>query len=259
MKSSGEYFLRKIEKRGEFKKSIERLEQPFTTVEYKDQDQVSLEKGKLNLSFNYQDLPKHLLINKIKDIEQLEKKDQRIVEMMRFKPQSFKELTDYSLKNSQDKIDLFNLLPAGYKVYFSSTGDQLISAVDLKNGILLINEFKINPKTILTIFHETGHVLKYGKMNDQNQRDFLKANRDFKMSSDLYGSNAFKLTKDDLSVVLKSERDAWAFTLKTLKPFFKDMEIEMQDLKAFVHDFALQTYSEEIHNIIEKGLIEEIK
>lgn len=60
-----------------------------------------------------------------------------------------------------------------------------------------------------------------------------------------------QLNKQTLETVLRLERNAWAFVFKKISPFLDKKTLE--NLHTYVHQYALQNYSQAIRMVQEKG------
>jgi len=211
---------------------------------------VEIEKEGMRLSFEYKILPSHLLIKNTVKLHELYENDQKIIKATGFEPERFKELKSFSLKNKSSKADVFEILPEKYQIYFcpDEKNDRVESSVFVEQKLVLITGDLSKPLTILSLFHEIGHLVDDKIMGDKDKEErhkesrirYNKAGQPIKSPDD---TGVYKPTENDLVTILNSERNAWAFAIKKLKPFLKNLNIDNQDLRVYIHDYALKSYS----------------
>lgn len=109
--------------------------------------------------------------------------------------------------------------------------------MDDNGGMVILNGDIASPEMIVHLVHEAGHV--YEKTDDAR----FSSMNEHDVSSKVYIG--------DLAEKLLSERNAWAFGLKKLKPFLEKnkidgFSIQRDDVLAIVKNQALQNYHESI-------------
>ena len=250
-----------IKKIGQETGAIKRLATSLGKIEYKDKDEATFEKGDLKVFLKYGPIPEYLLKVKPERIDDLSIEDEMVVDQMGQGRESFRLMAGFSLDNGKTSVDLFQFLPQGYDIYFSPIEGRTFAQPE--SQVLFLHGMRISPKVILSLFHEVGHAADYEKMSKEDRKKYIDARVRFHGAGEpinrLDDPNVYKPTPGDVDVVLKSERDAWAFTLRKLRPFFKDLGITHEDLAFFVHKYGLSSYVGKTKEIIEKGLLEEIK
>lgn len=135
-------------------------------------------------------------------------------------------------------LGLTDFLPSGR--YFLLLNGNADDAFDIINKIICVHNIS-SPDGIISLAHESGHAAIYESL-DNEQRHLLK------LASDRYRSRNF--SQEDLAVILKYERDAWAWALKKLKPIIgqNDEEgiITRTQLTNIIHKVALKSYTDNI-------------
>jgi hypothetical protein len=75
----------------------------------------------------------------------------------------------------------------------------------------------------------------------------------FRKLIDLSPDNLSKNFEEPATIVLESERSAWANAIKHLRPFLKDLKLNNKDLEKYIHSFCLQSYSNAIRSSFDKN------
>ena len=66
--------------------------------------------------------------------------------------------------------------------------------------------------------------------------------------------NPIKPNAEDLTIVLESERNAWAFALKKMDTIKELLNITREEILTYIHEEALASYSAKMRALIESGL-----
>ena len=129
---------------------------------------------------------------------------------------------------NDSKLDLLSDLPQDYIVFFIDTTKHGSSGIaSAQDKFIQINGDLTKISTQLALLHEIGH--RGHTFNDRiMKKQYLDEN----------------LSKEEMAVVLREERDAWAYALHKLKPFLKDKTIRDQALE-MVHS-CLSTHYQSI-------------
>lgn len=125
-----------------------------------------------------------------------------------------------------------------------------IANEDYPNGCVVVNHLS-SPRDVLVLFHELGHNNVW--QSSEKQEKYKVQNLVSKLKSG-------ELDYRTAGLVLKSERDAWAFALKKLRPFLsvqgsEDGMTSVTEARHFIHDLMLSSYTQEL----ERGLYEQEK
>lgn len=171
------------------------------------------------------------------------------------------ELTDFSLKNKNDDAE-YNLCDEikNAVIIFKKEPD---SEMDLSRcygaiNLIILNQPPTNIDGVLTLIHELGHI------NDKNlKEDYKKIKKELEIYAELkqdfenikkmpksISDEEFNICTELLdrnligvdAITLNSERTAWAYALRKLRPFIKNLGIEEKELNEFIHDLGLASY-----------------
>ena len=152
--------------------------------------------------------------------------------------------------NQGTVVDLESILPSGYDVLYGFSygysgnsrglylgrGDKLCAIIgDLNNF-----------QTIMTLLHEIGHCVHYE--NEKRNNTIMRRS---------------KTEIDKLADLMLSERNAWAFALKKIRPFIRRDQGELpayQDIYDYIHNYCLRSYEKiATRQLLEINLKEEIE
>jgi len=216
------------------RKAIESLSKPIGRVEYLQSGNIKIENQPFVLEFSYAKISKEVA-------ESFEKHP-------RYKepdPDTLFELTSYRLTRTDKNISLTldNLIPDNYKVYFSPTTQDWSSYVKTsdKNGRIVLSDDVVTPMILLQLLHEAGHVHE----KTDGGKQFTEIDSD----------NTSTIYTKDLAKKLLSERNAWAFALRKIKPFLdedksKGFAISKNDTLILAKNWALKSYLDSIKSDI---------
>lgn len=112
---------------------------------------------------------------------------------------------------------------------------------------VFLEEDPLSRKGLLILFHELGHFERSTIRSKTEQEEYeaaLRKSKSLIMSMLPFG----KLTEKQAGVILKEERDAWAFALRTLRPFEQDLDLNLNKALDTIHIHSLQSYSDEIRD-----------
>lgn len=242
---------------------LKKLEYPLKDIKYKNADSIEFKEADTSLSFSYESLPPHLLIKSPSEMKELNREDQKFIENLGLNEiTNFRILRSFILSNKDKKLDIFQLLPQEYKIYFNPYNQEKRSFAG--EEFMVIKGDFAKPSTLLALFHEVGHLLDLNRMNEETKEKYLLARKNYtdiiykltvarKKSQNIPQEHIMEKT---LAVVINSERNAWALGLQLLRPFFKGIGIEKDDAKMFIHDYILSHgYSQQMLQLIEEGYV----
>lgn len=205
------------------------LSQPYQQIEYKDADEVNIQNGPFRVSFGYERID--------------ERGEDEALNDVFINLDKLRKVTHYSFSRTdrkQSPIVLNDLLPKGYKVIFKP-GENKSCALIAGYNIIMVQGDLATPVTLIDLLHEVGHAWDYEGQPDKVAKR--------KYSEPYLTLNAGFATKEDMKKVLKMERNAWAFTLKALRPFLDgknekevDYPLKRADIQSCIHDYSLSTY-----------------
>lgn len=153
-----------------------------------------------------------------------------------------------SIQNKESHFDTDEIFVDGkWKLLFATDKrkEEESSLIDLDRQRIFITEDPMTVSGLISFLHEVGHYADY-KTNKEN---YLKAHNSFRKFVFDFINNP---DEEDGERVLKKERDAWAFALKTGKPFFKDLNINPDGLNWEIHSSCLRSYSNYLRKKLDK-------
>ena len=183
-------------------------------------------------SFTYKKEGSNLSLDvKFKDL----KEDIELSESVKFSKDSYVEIVEFQL--SKDEKQIYKL-PEGYNVKViqrvdhkkrPNSGSALYPFVDL----VVMEVDIVSPTGIIVFSHELAHFEKKDE---------------FKQAVEYYEALSAGKIKDDktLQLILKVERDAWATSLKKIRPLIKDIAGDEMIMNEIVHNICLAQYSDDI-------------
>lgn len=165
--------------------------------------------------------------------------------------QNIRKLESLILKNKESQLDILSLLSPDYSTYITTNLDKIDNSFESvhrpNERKIFINSPLLSVDGIMTLLHEIGH-----NHRDQHQ-SVLEQNKDensllrFKVSGIIEKILAGIIFRGpnikDASRVLRDERDAWSFALQKIKPFMKDLNVDINDMENIIHHYALYSYS----------------
>ena len=217
---------------------LNKIRKPIKKINYENSGDEEIERGKTDLSFSYTKLDS----NFGQQMFQLEVASEKL--------EDWRVLSSYSLCEENSVLDIPSLLPEGWSVLFKPDCKIDKDSANFVSKTIFLTGDPAAPATLLALLHEIGHTQilfgtkdaiseKYGEQNWASEGD------------------AGKLK--DLANHLRNERDSWAFALAKLKPFIGKSEennsfINISQVKNFIHNHCLRSYTQEAREEIENGL-----
>lgn len=205
--------------------ALESLSKPIGKIEYSKSGNIKIENQPFVLEFSYAKVSRGVA-------ESFEKHP-------RYKepdPDTLLELLSWKLTRTDRNVSLTldYIIPDNYKIYFSPTTQDWSSYVKIgdKDTRIVLSGDITTPIIILELLHEAGHI--HEKTDDPR---FIKTKPE--ETSTIY--------TNDLADKLLSERNAWAFAIKKIKPFLdkdesKGFVIKKDDVLTVAKDWALESY-----------------
>ncbi len=197
--------------------AIRRLEVPFGEATYEGESKIEVKKEPFMVTLEYTEIrPDNPVLDKTRDTH---------VVLYRVD-----ELTINRTDVGTLSISAF--VPEGWHVYFDPSETEETSYADLHEKMIVLRRDPLQPIGLLTLLHEIGHTYESEMPKEFTQETF--ENR-----------NTFDQT--DLAAKLQSERDAWAFAFKKIRPFLdasptNGFSIQRQDALVYAKKYALQSY-----------------
>ncbi|MBP6856403.1 MAG: hypothetical protein KBC42_01215 [Candidatus Pacebacteria bacterium] len=164
---------------------------------------------------------------------------------------NIRKLERFILKNDKTKLDVLGLLSSDYSTYITTNIDKEDTSFGSVNRPrerkIYVNTPLLSVDGIMSLLHEIGH------NNRDKQQSISEQNKDensllrFKVSGIvekiLAGMSLRGPNIKDASRVLRDERDSWSFALQKIRPFMKDLNINIEDMENIIHHDALYSYS----------------
>jgi len=206
--------------------AIEDLSGPIGGVEYKDSGDGALENGPFALEFKYGELEK-------------DRPAILAARGMKLNPEQLRELRGLNLSRSDRgrQISLSDIIPSDFRVLFApNSGEKWSDFVNLKEKMIVLNGDIATPLTLLALLHEAGHIHAAPKKENDNFSPEPNQNRK-------------TINAMDVAKKLLNERDAWAYALRTIKPFLdqekrKSFFIVKEDVLTFAKSECLRSYND---------------
>lgn len=171
------------------------------------------------------------------------------------------ELEDLSIARGTQSLRLSEIMEEPPTVFLATDSERATAShagpavsEDYPSGCVVINHLS-SPIDILVLFHELGH------NNIWQKSERGKRYRAQDIRSRLKNGEIDYRTAES---ILKSERDAWAFALKMLRPFFNNRADEggmmsVSEARHFIHDLMLSSYTRKLERELSGPEKEEIE
>ncbi len=207
--------------------SYEQLDNPLAVVEYKDAGTVEIKTPDLEVTYTYESRNEYDELRKV--------------------------LKSFTLTNPHtgSKLSLEDILSSDYRIIFIPRASEIGETTSMYDG--LTKEFKITDdlakvKGILKLLHEIGHEVSEQKLSDDDKLEIGEILGTF------HSKNENEIDSKQLEMILKDERDAWAFALGKIKPFLNDSNLRKENVLKYIHgEMALGAYSAKIKKQLKKN------
>lgn len=212
------------------------LEYPLADIKYENQGEVKLEAGNIHINYDYQPASMELL-----------SQDDN--------PAKWRKITNLTIENVSNgaRINIFDLLPPEYRIVVRDWHNMFgVSRYDETANVGVSPDLKVIkvgdniqvPAVLVALFHEIGHVASESTHPEYSWgEEMAKARGAIKTFHQ-------PLSEEMQSKILMSERDAWGFALKTLKPLLEgqsdDAIFTMKRIQDHTHNNSLKKYSDAI-------------
>ncbi len=195
--------------------------------------------GNTELSFSY---------SKVKESEVAEDPElQKLLNKFYITLNSVRAVDRFILSNGEAIFDLKSIMneERGGKVFFHlKEGIVGNDYFDEDSNNILLESDPLTQGGVVGLLHELGHYNDFISISKDEFRKRKKSLRRMELDdTSIYNDDP---EFEDGEAVLKMERDAWAFALKTLKPFAADLHMKLENIQQFVHNKCLGEYSEHI-------------
>jgi hypothetical protein len=166
-------------------------------------------------------------------------------------------IEEFTLEKNNERYSFAEILSEG-RIYFNSQGDPSSSGFQPETSNIFLAKDPLTPEGLVTLFHEMGHYEDI-TTGDEDAQWLVKSESKISTIFQAGGEKAIafntKLKGEKWEMgagfLLARERAAWAFALKNIKPFIKDLGIKSEKLEQEIHGKCLQSYSTFIRNVIE--------
>jgi len=149
-----------------------------------------------------------------------------IEKMINFYSSGTYHLDKFRVQKGDNVLDLDGLAKSvGANIVFNPKNEIDENSLDTSKRILTSGDIT-KVSTVVKILHEIGHLMRPGDESKGAIKRYLSRE---------------SITELEAEEILHSERDAWAFTLKKIKPFLEGEQRE--DILNFIHGYCLSYYS----------------
>lgn len=135
------------------------------------------------------------------------------------------------LENKDGRFDtkeIFN----DKKIYFNIPKDlEPYDHFNLHQEAIILSGDPLTPEGLLSLGHEIGHY-------------FL--NKDEWFSKPISRKELKNINEQQAELFIKEERGAWAYALNIIRPFIKDLALNLKDIDKYIHEDCLKSHSEKI-------------
>ncbi|MFA6397607.1 MAG: hypothetical protein WDK96_02035 [Candidatus Paceibacterota bacterium] len=234
----------KLENEGTSKEDFDilmlKLNKPIGELKQIEENKFESKNENLNLEVSYGKGPEDLFFHDTEEISKFSKEKQHLLEVMRLEPQKYKTLENFVLKNKNSEINFKKIIYNNSEFFAKvppepakSNGEGGGNYEHETNSVVFRGDLS-TPIGIIIALHEIGH------SNDELSKVKLK---EFPTSTRSLDDHKY-LTKEQIDIYFRSERNAWAFAIKQIKPFIKDLGLTLDDLKTISHKWALKNHSD---------------
>lgn len=121
---------------------------------------------------------------------------------------------------------------------------------DPSSGLVLITGDLTVPETIITLLHELGHGYDFWRQHpEESEADFLARSRYY--ASKMSGKP--QMTRQQAGLILRSERVAWAYTVKKMRQLFPKL-VKRKILRKIIHQRDLHSYSVNLQRFLDEKI-----
>lgn len=188
------------------------ISEDFDNFEIKDKDEITITKKGYTLEISYSSL----------NVE-LNETSSRLRRILSNNISGWRVLNNFVLRmdSFHSELNMNQLLPEGYKILFNTSEpqecSQLLSGSREKYVILGGNPVKT--ENILILLHEIGHTKQEPEKSEPSQNS-LQSLLEGNIKTESEQEHKIRVNAD----ALREERNAWSFTLKTIRPFLRKDE-----------------------------------
>ena len=152
---------------------------------------------------------------------------------------NLRKIDNFTLQNSTNRYSIKDILPPDWEVYFlNKKSREFVSGLDFKKKNIILNENPLEVEGILSLVHEMGHYEEYEILSEEEKKERTDARR----RDGFFGI----VHQKDKDLIIKEERNAWAYGLNHLRHFKKDLDISSEEIEKKVHNDCLQHYEDNI-------------
>lgn len=220
----------------ELKGALEKFWSPIEEVDFTGGREVVLEQGDISLSLSW--TPYYL--------SNLGEDKSKIIESYSALDgiNTLAILNNFTLRNKKTHavVTQVGILPSDVTIVFDPYYERPWSdCYFFTTKLILLSESPNIPGIVAALFHEAGHA-DACKKSPEMIPSFER------IESIVWEEGSGKLTRQDAKEFLRSERDAWAFALRKLKPFIGDIGPFPKQPLSYLRTWSLHTKSQAIRN-----------
>lgn len=206
--------------------------------------------GNTHLFFSYSKPDEDEVLENINRISDSSQRKKMKSSLPSFVLENIRKIDNFEIRNS-DKYFSSNKIneKGGPHIYFNVPLESG-STLSRKANTIFLEEDPLSRKGLVVLFHEFGHYSSPIATSKEDMEHYFQSLKKLEYSISLLPSRRF--TKDNAARILEEERRAWAFGLKTLRPFENDLDLDLNNTIETVHGFCLQSYSDAFREKLKK-------
>jgi len=167
-------------------------------------------------------------------------------------------------KDGNDLVDLASFVPAGTRLEINRRkGEEGKWGADSddEGPVLLVGDYSDGSEALVSFLHEAGHlqnIVDFEIRSQAKRKHFLEAKKDI---VNAYPNSRLLAMKEEKDIVMKSERDAWAFALRKVREIEKKFNIsifERLGSRGAAYERA-RNFTNEYLGTYERGYLEELE
>lgn len=155
---------------------------------------------------------------------------------------NIRKIETYDLKNESSHFSVSNLKTDDPVTIYFNVPLASGSGFSRMANTIFLEQDPLSRKGLMVLMHELGHFMSKGIVSEDDAKNYYQSLKKLDYLFGLLPSR--RLNQSDASRILKEERDAWAFSLKNLRPFEKDLDLDLDNSLETIHAHCLQTYSD---------------
>lgn len=161
-----------------------------------------------------------------------------------------RKVKELRFKNTEGKFSTLQVNEQESPSIYFNVPLETGSFFSYKARSVFLEEDPLSRKGLLVLFHELGHFNDHAAHSPEEIKEYEDAHKKFDYLLNFLPGQRF--TKEKAALILSEERNAWAFSLKTLRSFEEDLDLDLNNSLETVHAYFLQTCSDGFRAEIKK-------